>query len=124
MNTPQLSLIASLLLVCPTSKPGASVTAAHVAHPFVPLRFPDEKQEPAHPPHGEGSGDLLIFTGVSASGAISNVQATAVSFTPEPPVGGRSGFHFVRRPLPPVILRVTSVTRPPRPLLPRARRSC
>jgi len=122
MNPKELVTVASLLLVpvCPQPIPAASVSAAHVAQP---ARLPDDKPEPAEPPHGEGSGESPISVGV-ASGAMNNT-ASAVMMTPfwEPPT---SIIPLPSRPH--LMLKVTSAkvktATPQRPLLPRARRSC
>ena len=122
MNPKGLSLVTSLpLLFCPASNAGASLTVLHVA-PSAP-RLPDETPEPAHPPHGEGSGDLLIFTGISASGTITNVSAQAMSYAWEPTSRDRSQFdHLFPKRASRVVLKV--LVKPQRPLLPRARRLC
>jgi hypothetical protein len=110
MTDEELSVVASLVLaVCPVSNQGgASITATRIAP--APPRLPDETPEPAHPPHGEGSGELLIFTGISASGTISNVHANAVSSLWEPPSRAHSEFdHLVAKRVPRVMLKVSSV---------------
>lgn len=63
------SLVVSLpLLFCPVANPGASFMALHVVpQPSrLPTRGPNRHIHP-----GEGSGELLTFNGLSASGAIS-----------------------------------------------------
>jgi hypothetical protein len=125
VNPKDLSRVASLFLlpVCQAWIPAASLTAAHVA--YAPSRLPDETPEPAHPPHGEGSGELEIFNGLNASGAMSNAANAVLNFsTWEPPSHGRFEFDrlFAHARLH-ITSKVTSAT-PRRPLLPRARRSC
>ena len=117
MDPKGLSLVASLpLLFCPVSNPSASLTALHVVP--QPSRLPDETPEPAHPPHGEGSGELLVFNGLSASGAISNVQANIVYSSWEPPNRGHSKLDLFTKPVP-LMLKVATVRPPTSPAAPR-----
>lgn len=108
-----------LSVTCPG--PPAFITAFHVTYVPVPFRGETpEPTEPVHPPEELGQ----IATGVSASGAINNVTASAMSFSFEPPRAGRSGFEF-ERPRLNVRLEVSApVTRHLRFSLPRARRNC
>jgi hypothetical protein len=126
VNPKELVTVASLFFVpvCPVPIPAASLHLAHAAP--APLRLPDETPEPAHPPHGEGSGESPMFVGVvGASGAMSNT-ANAVMMTPswEPMSYGRFGFDQTSAPSRHhVTSKVTSAT-PQRRLPPRVRSSC
>ena len=92
-----------------------------------PLRDENTPELP-HPPHGEGSGELPIFVGIGASGAMSNVVNTAMASSSwEPPDQNHSatgGFFLETDPhakhMP---LKVGSVGAQ-RPMMPRIRRSC
>jgi len=66
-----------------------------------------------------------MYNGISASGAISNVANTAMSFSFEPPSDGRSAFEF-EKPRPNVMLKISApVTRQRQfVLLQRTRRNC
>jgi len=111
--------------VCPVSDAPASITATHVT--YAPSRLPAETpdQLPIHPPEGEGSGHLQIFSGISASGAMSNAANSAMTVSSWEPLSlirfERDQFFGTSRPH--IKLKVTSAT-PRRPLLPRTRRSC
>jgi hypothetical protein len=118
------SLYVTVLVLCPASIPASASLTVPIAR--TPVQVPYENPERGdHPPHGEGSGELVIFSGIGASGAMTNTT-NAVPTTPtwEPSTGHDSEFNrFFLRPAPPVMLQVNSVT-PRRPFLPRARRSC
>jgi hypothetical protein len=123
MNPSDVSRVVVLLLpACSISVPVASLTVPYAVS--APARLPKENTpELPHPPHGEGSGELPIFAGVSESGAMTNTSSAMVTISWEP--SGQSYpplDHFFAKPGPP-LLKVASV-RPQRSLLPRARRSC
>ena len=114
------------LSVCPVASPAASVTA--VRFMYTPARLPPETpdREPVHPPHGEGSGEVPTFTGISASGAMSNAANAAMTVSSWEPL---SQVHYERDQFfgpsrPHIKMKVTSATPQQRRLLPRARRSC
>jgi hypothetical protein len=83
------------------------ITRRKAASSSVPFRTP-QPSEAIHPSHGEGSGWLPTFAGISASGSIRNVARAATSYSFEP--SGHSGFEF-EKPRPTVRLRVAPVTR-------------
>ena len=93
-----------------------------------PARPPHEDTpELPHPPHGEGSGELPIFVGIGASGAMTNVANTAmISPSWEPPDHNHSAMDRFFLETDPhaqhATLKVGSV-HAQRPT-PRARRSC
>jgi hypothetical protein len=123
MNPSNLSRVAFLVLpACSVSVPAASLTVPYAVS--VPARLPEESTpELPHPPHGEGSGDLVIFTGISGSGMMSNTANAMLSPSWEPPGQSHPPLdRFFVKPVPHVMLRVGSMTAQ-RPL-PRARRSC
>ncbi|PYV75559.1 MAG: hypothetical protein DMG96_16805 [Acidobacteria bacterium] len=121
MNPKEISLTISFLLPCAPAPATATLTLP-VAQ--APLRFPDDKPEPTHPPHGEGSGELPSLTGISASGAMANVNAIVTTTTWEPVTGAYPGpaHDFFAKPAHQHMYKVALVT--PRRFLPRARRSC
>jgi hypothetical protein len=122
MNPSDLSRVAILLLpACSVSVPAASLTVPHAVS--VPGRLPEgDTPEPAHPPHGDGSGELLIFTGISTSG-MSNTANASVSTSWEPPSQSHLPLdRFFVKSVPHVMLKIGSVTR--QHPLPRARRAC
>jgi hypothetical protein len=123
VNPKDFSSVAAFLPfpLCSVSTPTASITTTHMTS--IPARAPEEKPEPPDPPHGEGSGELLIFTGLNASGMITNVHAQSVSVSWEPPdhAHPRSDLPY-SRPISHIKLNISPVT--PRRPLPRARRSC
>jgi len=106
---------------CSISVPVASLTVPHALS--VPARLPKENTpELPHPPHGEGSEELPIFSGVSASDAMTNTSSAMMTISWEPPGQSYPPLdRFFVKPSPQV-LKVGSVT-PQRPL-PRSRRSC
>jgi hypothetical protein len=127
MNPSDLPRVALLILpawapVCSVSIPTASLTVPRAVS--APARLPKENMpEVPHPPHGEGSGELAIFTGISASGMMSNTASAMVSSSWEPPGQSHPPLdRFFVNPVPHGMLKFGSVT-PQRPL-PRARRSC
>ena len=79
MAVREISLALSLVVV-PCSPVCATATLT-VPVAQQPVRLPDETPGPEHPPHGEGSGELPTFAGISASGAMSNVSAAVVTTT-------------------------------------------
>jgi hypothetical protein len=52
-----MSVLMSLALPCAIAPATATLTVPAV---HQPIRLPDDKPEPEHPPHGEGSGELHI----------------------------------------------------------------
>jgi len=85
-------IFGSLLLAC--SNTPASVSAYHVTYtPTPPFRGDNrEAPEPVHPPDGEGVPTTLSV--ISSSGTISNVAATAMSYSVEPPSAHHSWFKI------------------------------
>ena len=83
MNPKEISLVVSLILPCSIPATTATLTVPVAQQP---IRLPDEKPEPLgdHAPHGEGSGELPTFVGLTASGAVSNVNAIVTTTTWEP----------------------------------------
>src|SRR6266496_1213818 len=94
----EISLALSFLLPCPAATAIAALTLP-TAH--APLRLPDEKPEPAHAPHGEGSGESPTFAGMSASGAMANVNATVTAMFWEPTIDAHTelGHRLFEKPV-------------------------
>jgi len=79
-----------------------------------------EEPEDQEPPHGEGSGELQIFNGLSASGTNTSAQVTNYVWQPE---STRTGPVFAQQPS--IFLKVGAEHHDSRrPFLPRARRNC
>jgi hypothetical protein len=116
-------IFGSLLLAC--SNTPASVSAYHVTYtPTPPFRGENrEAPEPVHPPDGEGVPTTLSV--ISSSGTISNVAATAMSYSVEPPSAHHSWFKIEK---PRQSVRFLEVNVPVacqrQVFLPRARRNC
>lgn|SRR5579864_1891793 len=129
VNPKEISLVISLVLPC--SMPAATATLT-VPAARQPVRLPDEKPEPFgdHAPHGEGSGELPTFVGLTASGAMSNVNAIVTTITWEQLPSIHSApfeqfFSHAQNHLMHAqnqVLRVNTVT--PRHFLPPIRRGC
>lgn len=124
MDSRALSAAASLwLLLCQATPNSSDSLSAPVVH--RPLRLPRETPEPAeHPPHGEGSGDLAMFTGASG-GYFSNVSATVYT-SPSwgPPAGGLPKLDpFFAKPIR-VAVKVGKPASQRHRTLPPIRRSC
>jgi hypothetical protein len=120
MDARGISLAMSFLLPCPSASATATLTLP-IAQ--APLHAPEEKPEPAHPPHGEGSGELPTFSGISASGAMANVNATVTTTSSEPITTADShhAHYFFAKP---VQQKITVITPRSRRFLPPTRRSC
>lgn len=83
MDCRLLSLFVLPLGTCPAPQ----VHTLHSLVEDVPVHeWPNrsEHPEPAHPAHGEGSGDPPFTVGIAASGIFTNVTAQQIWFTSEP----------------------------------------
>jgi hypothetical protein len=116
-----------ILLVCP-SIANDTLTVPHTqpprSLPCIKINAADEscvRPEADHPVHGEGSGELPIFSGIGASGALTNTtNAILISPPWEPPSSDHHAFDIFRGRPASQMLHVGPVT-PRRPFLPRAR---
>ena len=122
MVAKEISLALSLVVPCAPTTAMATLTVPVAQRP---VRLPSEKPEPEHPPHGEGSGELPTFVGISASGAMSNVSAavmTTTSWEPVPSILPDPRNQFSAQHDSHHILKINTVM-PRRPFI-RIRRSC
>lgn len=117
----EISLALSLMVPC---SPVCTTATLTVPVAQQPVRLPGDKPEPEHPPHGEGSGELPTFVGISASGVMTNTSAVVMTTSWEPvpsilpdPRDQFSAQHDRHR-----ILKINTVTSR-RPFV-RIRRSC
>ena len=126
MNPSDIPRIALLLLPACSVSPAASVAVPQAVS--IPARLPEESTpELPHPPHGEGSGELPIFVGIGASGAMTNVaNAQIVTSSWDPPDQNHSaiGSFFMETDPDAKHRTVTVNSATARRPMPRARRSC